>query len=137
MAWTREETVYTKNSCNTKYPINIACFRYTIINALHKDDDDNDDVKLDDKHWNDHVPKSVKMSHESKVTILWNQQVRTDRTTPNNKADITIRDDKQGTCMLIDAGIAGDRIAIKKETEKILKYKDLKTEIKRMWNVKA
>jgi len=26
-------------------------------------------------------------SHESKVTILWNQQVRTDRTIPNNKPD--------------------------------------------------
>lgn len=49
MAWPREEIVYTKNSCNTKYCMNIVCFRYMIINALHKDDDDN--VKLDNKHW--------------------------------------------------------------------------------------
>jgi hypothetical protein len=35
-------------------------------------------VKLDSEHWYDHVPKSVETSHEGKVTILRNQQVRTD-----------------------------------------------------------
>ena len=71
------------------------------------------------------------------VTILWNQKVRTDRTSPNNKPDIIIRDHKQGTCMLIDAAIPGDSTVIKKEAGKILKYKDLKIEIHCMWNVKA
>jgi hypothetical protein len=33
--------------------------------------------------------------------------------------------------------IPGDRNVIKKEGEKILKYKDFITEIQRMWNVKA
>jgi len=66
---------------------------------------------------------------------LWNQQVQTDRTTPNNKPDI-IRDNVKGTCMLTDVAISGDRNVIKKEAEKILKYKDLTTEIQRMWNVK-
>jgi hypothetical protein len=33
--------------------------------------------------------------------------------------------------------ISGDRNVIKKEAEKILKYKDLTTEIRRMRNVKA
>jgi hypothetical protein len=32
-------------------------------------------VKLNNKNYYDHVPKSVKTSHESKVTILRNQQV--------------------------------------------------------------
>ena len=36
------------------------------------------EVKLDNKHWYDHVPKSVGKSHEGKVTVLWNQQVQTD-----------------------------------------------------------
>jgi len=43
-----------------------------------------------------------------------------------NKPDIIIRDNEKGTCMLIDVAISGDRNVIKKEAEKILKYKDLK-----------
>ena len=39
--------------------------------------------------------------------------------------------------MLIDVAISGDRNVIKKETEKILKYKNLTIEIQRMWNVKT
>ena len=38
--------------------------------------------------------------------------------------------------MLIDVANSGDRNVIKKEAEKILKYKDLTIEIQRMWNVK-
>jgi len=67
---------------------------------------------------------------------MWNQQVQTDRTIPNNKPDI-IRDNEKGTCMLIDVAISGDRNVIKKEAEKILEYKDLTIEIQRMWNVKT
>jgi len=37
--------------------------------------------------------------------------------------------------MLIDVANSGDRNVIKKEAEKILKYKDLTIEIQRMWNV--
>ena len=72
-----------------------------------------------------------------KVNILWNQQGQTDRAIPNNKPDIIIRDNEMRTCMLIDVAISGDRNVIKKEAEKILKYKDLKIEIQRMWNVKT
>jgi len=39
--------------------------------------------------------------------------------------------------MLIDVASSGDRNLIKKEAEKILKYKDLTIEIQRMWNVKT
>ena len=47
------------------------------------------------------------------------------------------RDNEAGTCMLIDVAISGDRNMIKKEAEKILKYKDLTIEIQRMWQVKT
>jgi hypothetical protein len=63
--------------------------------------------------------------------------VQTDRTIPNNKPDIIIRNNEKGTCMLIDVAISGDRNVIKKEAKKILKYKDLTIEIQRMWNIKA
>ena len=71
------------------------------------------------------------------MTILWNQQVQTDRTIPSNKPDIIIRDNERRTCMLIDVAIPGDRNVVKKEAEKILKYKDLTTEIQLMWNIKT
>jgi len=45
--------------------------------------------------------------------------VRTDGTVPNNKPDIIIHDKKEGTCMLIDVTVYGDRNMIKKEAEKI------------------
>jgi hypothetical protein len=89
------------------------------------------------KHCYEHVPKSVETSQGGKVTILWNQQVQTGRTIPSNKPDIIILDNEKGTCMLIDVAISGDRNVIKKDANKILKYKDLTTEIQRMWNVKT
>jgi len=39
--------------------------------------------------------------------------------------------------MLTDVAISGDRNVIKKEAEKILKYKDLTIEIQCMWSVKT
>ena len=94
-------------------------------------------VQLYKKHWYEHVPKSVETSQEGKVTILWNQKAQTDRTIPNNKPDIIIRDNEKGTCMLIDVAISRDRNVIKKEAAKILKYKHLTIEIQRMWNVET
>jgi enolase len=72
-----------------------------------------------------------------KIIIIIIIIIQTDRTIPNNKADIIIRDNEKGTCMLIDVVISGERNVIKKEAEKILKYKDLTIEIQRMWNVKT
>ena len=83
------------------------------------------------------MPELVEKIQGCKVTILWNQQVQTDRTIPNNKPDIIIRDNEKGTCVLIDVAISGDRNVIKKEDEKILKYNDLTIEIQSMWNVKT
>jgi hypothetical protein len=67
------------------------------------------------KHWYEHVPKSVETSQGGKVTILWNQKIQTDRTIPNNKPGIIIHNSEKGTCMLIDIAISGDRNVIKKE----------------------
>jgi len=59
------------------------------------------------------VPKSVETGQGGKVTLLWNQQVQTDRTIPNNKPDIIINVNEKGTCMLTDVAISGDRNVIK------------------------
>jgi len=94
-------------------------------------------AQLDKNHWYEHVSKSVETSQGGKVTILWNQQVQTDRTIPNTKPDIIIRDNEKGTCMVIDVAISGDRNVIKKEAEKILKYRDFTIEMQHTWNVKT
>jgi len=57
------------------------------------------------KHWYEPVLKSVETSQGGKVTILWNQQVQTDKTIPKNEPDIIIRDNEKGTCILIDVAI--------------------------------
>ena len=94
-------------------------------------------VQLDKKHRYEHVRKSIEISKGCKVTILWNQQVQTDRTIPYNKPDIIIRDNEAEICVLVDVAISGDRNVIKKEAEMILKYKDLTIETQRMWKVKT
>jgi hypothetical protein len=94
-------------------------------------------IIMDKKHWYEHVPKSVETGREVNVTIMWNQQFQTDRTIPNNKPDIVIRDNDKITCMLIDVAISGHRNMVKKEAEKILKYKEFTIEIQSMWNVKT
>jgi len=71
--------------------------------------------KIGPKHRYEHVPKSVETSQGGKVTILWDQQVQTDRTIPNNKSYIIICYNEKGTCMLIDVAISGDRNVIKKK----------------------
>jgi hypothetical protein len=96
-------------------------------NNNNNNDDDDDDDDDDDNNNN----------NNNKVTILWNQQVQTDRTIPSNKPDIVIRNNEKGTCILIDVAIPSDRNVIQKEAEKILKYKDLTIEVQRTWNVKT
>jgi hypothetical protein len=52
-----------------------------------------------------------------------------------NQTLYVIHGNEKRTCMSIDVAISGDRNVIKKEAEKILKYKDPTTEIQCMWNV--
>ena len=68
-------------------------------------------VKLDKKkHWYEHVSELVETSQEGKVTILLDRQVQTDRTVSSNKPDIIMRDNEEGTCMLIDVVIPGEKL---------------------------
>jgi hypothetical protein len=72
-------------------------------------------MQLDKKHWYERVPKSVVTTQGGKLTILWNKQVHTDRTVPNNTSDIIIRESEKETGMSIDVAIPGDRNVIKKK----------------------
>jgi hypothetical protein len=62
--------------------------------------------------------------------------MKPNRTSPNNKQDIIIRDNEKGICTPMDVPISGDGNVIKKEAEKIVIYKCFIIEIQPMWNVK-
>jgi hypothetical protein len=93
--------------------------RHVIVSAhIHFNICNEIGVQLDKKHWYEHVPNSVVTNQGGNVTILWNQQVQTDKTIPINKPDIIIRVNEKRACMLIDVEIPGDRNVIKKETKR-------------------
>jgi hypothetical protein len=46
--------------------------------------------------------KSVERSHKSTVIVVWNQQLKTDRTITNNKPDTLIHYNGKGRCLLVD-----------------------------------
>jgi hypothetical protein len=100
------------------YPRNIVCFRYIIVNTLHKGD--NKDNNNNNNNYNNNN----------------NQAVHTDREVTANRPDIITKNKKEKTCTLIDVAIPADRNVVQKEVEKRLKYKSLCTEI-RMWNLKC
>jgi hypothetical protein len=61
----------------------------------------------------------------------------TDRDVTANRTDIVIKKrerERENTCKLTDVSIPADRNVVQREAEKKLKYKNLGTEIQRMWN---
>ena len=59
------------------------------------------DIEVTDK-WYEHKPESVTQSKDSKITIMWDMPVNTDRTITANRPDIIIKDSVNSTCKLID-----------------------------------
>jgi len=86
-------------------------------------------VKLDYEHCYYKLPKWDETSREIKVIKLWNQQVQTDPTKPNNKPDIIIHGNEKGACVLINVAISGDINVIKKVVKMILKRRYVIIEI--------
>ena len=49
------------------------------------------DIKVIDK-WYEHKPESVTHNKDSKITIMWDMPVHTDRTITGNRPDVNIKD---------------------------------------------
>jgi hypothetical protein len=71
------------------------------------------------------MPNPVATNHEGKVNTLWTLQMQTDRSTPNNRLDITIHDNAKGTYIQIEVAVSRDRNVFKKEVEKILECMEI------------
>ena len=103
---------------------------------LHWNTCQDHDIELIDK-WYEHKPRSVTRNKDSKITIMWDMPVNTDRTITANRPDIIIKDAVNSTYKLIDMSIPPERNMALKEIEKKSKYKDLELEIQRMWQMKT
>ena len=82
------------------------------------------------KNWYEHKPELV-VETES-VTIPWNFAIHTDRKIDANKPDITIRDHKINSCLLVELMFPKDKNLSSGEFEKISKCKDLEIEIEQI-----
>jgi len=81
------------------------------------------------------MPKPVYLERD--ITVWWNQAMHTNREVTANRPDITLKNKKDKTCTLIDVALPAERNVVQKEEEKLLKYKCLCIEIKRMWDLKC
>ena len=75
-------------------------------------------------------PQAVVSSNH--VKILWDVDIRTDRTISALRPDIVIHDSLDHSAILNDVAIPADVNIIDKECEKILKYVDLRLELQKI-----
>ena len=71
------------------------------------------------------------------MTILWDFLIRTNRTIQANRPDIVIKHKQNKACQLIDMSLSSNSNIFAVEFRKLSKYKDLETEIVKMWKMEA
>ena len=86
------------------------------------------------ERWLDHKPTEI--TTKGKLNILWDSYISTDKKVGANKPDIIIHDEEKKECMIIDVAIPVCQNIVKKEAEKITKYRDLEIELKKCWELK-
>ena len=86
------------------------------------------------KNWYEHNPEGV--SESANCKILWDVVIQCDKEIEARRPDIVVLDKTSKEVKVIDTAIPGDVRVCEKELEKINKYKLLKDEIARLWNVR-
>ena len=71
---------------------------------------------------------------DSRVELLWDMTLTTDREVGSNRPDIVIRDKEEKKVYIIDVSCPSDVNVKNKENEKITKYSGLRVELAKMWN---
>ena len=85
--------------------------------------------------WYEHAPEGLVENEE--VKILWDVVIQCNREIKARKPDIVVVNKNERSCSIINIAIPGDIRISEKEKEKIERYKELKREIKRMWNIRS
>ena len=84
--------------------------------------------------WVSHVPKEV--TTKDGINVLWDMYIRTDRKVLHNRPDIVIHNENTRECHIIDIAVPVCRNIVRKEAEKITKYRDLEIELQKCWNLR-
>ena len=82
--------------------------------------------------WYEHQPQPVTENENAK--LLWDYSIRTDRVIPVHRPDLTILNKTNNKVSLIDVAVPWNSRVEQKEQEKRDKYKDLRIELRRLWN---
>ena len=70
------------------------------------------------------------------VKLLWDITIQCDNVIEARKPDIVVVDKKKHKGLMIGVAVPADFRVEKKETEKVVKYQELKREIGRLWKLK-
>ena len=68
---------------------------------------------------------------------MWDVNIYTDRVIQARRPDIVVVDKCEKRVTLIDMAVPADKNILEKEKEKVIKYQDLKMELKRLWKMKV
>ena len=83
--------------------------------------------------WYEHKPDGA--IENANYKILWDVMIQNDKEIEARRPDIVVVDKQRREVKIIDVAIPGDVRACEKELEKIDKYKPLKDEIARLWEM--
>lgn len=90
--------------------------------------------KLIDKAEPYYKYKPLNVLNNEQAKLYWDRDIITDKTTKNNRPDITLTLKEENITYLIDISIPNSENIRKKYTEKIQKYIPLADEIRQMWH---
>ena len=77
------------------------------------------------------------MAENDEVKLLWDFHMQSDHVIEARRPDIVLVKKKEATAVIVDIAVPGDEGIKTREQDKILKYQDLKREIKKLWNLKS
>ena len=84
--------------------------------------------------WYEHKPEGV--LEDEHVKLLWDVMIQCDRHIDARRPDIVVVKKKERNCVLVDVSIPGDIRVSEKEQEKIDKYEELSSEVKKLWEMR-
>ena len=86
--------------------------------------------------WYEHLPEPVLQNEGCK--ILWDFiTIQTDHVIEARRPDMIVVEKRNKCCKIIDFAITYDSRIEEKEVEKVVKYKDLARELRKLWKMKT